>query len=115
MKNIENLCNMIILYGLFIYIYTYKVCFRGNCYMDAKLTLKLNKNIIEKAKVYASSNKRSLSRMIESYLENLVESSNNENEIEISPFVKSLSSGVKLPSDINYKDEYGSHQEEKYK
>ncbi len=36
--------------------------------MDTKLTLKLDKLVIDKAKEYASSHKRSLSRMIESYL-----------------------------------------------
>jgi len=33
--------------------------------MDSKLTLKLNQQVIEKAKEYASSKKMSLSRLIE--------------------------------------------------
>ncbi|MEN8157004.1 MAG: DUF6364 family protein, partial [Bacteroidota bacterium] len=41
--------------------------------MDAKLTLKLDKYVIEKAKEYAASHKRSLSRMIESYLKSIVD------------------------------------------
>lgn len=85
--------------------------------MDAKLTLKLDKNVIEKAKEYASSNKRSLSRMIESYLKSLIDKENehSENDIEISPFIKSMRTGVKLPADIDYKKEYGDHLAEKYK
>ena len=53
--------------------------------MDAKLTLKLDKAVIDKAKDYAASRKRSLSRMIESYLKSIIEdkSSESDNEIEI--------------------------------
>ena len=36
--------------------------------MDTKLTLKLNQEIIERAKLYASDKKLSLSRLIEHYL-----------------------------------------------
>jgi len=85
--------------------------------MDAKLTLKLDKFVIDKAKEYASSHKRSLSRMIESYLKTLIDKENNqsENEIEISPFVKSMQTGVQLPVDFDYKKEYGDYLAEKYK
>lgn len=85
--------------------------------MDAKLTLKLDKLVIEKAKEYASSNQRSLSRMIESYLKSLIEKefSKVENDIEISPFVKSMQTGVKFATDIDYKQEYGDYLAEKYK
>ena len=40
--------------------------------MDAKLTLKLDKDVIDRAKEYASSQNRSLSRLIESYLKSLI-------------------------------------------
>jgi len=85
--------------------------------MDTKLTLKLDKEIIEKAKNYASSQKRSLSRLIESYLKSIIdtESVQSENDIEISPFVKSMQTGVKLSADLDYKKAYGDHLAEKYK
>ena len=85
--------------------------------MDVKLTLKLDKYVIERAKVYASSQKRSLSRIIESYLKSLSiqENSKNENEIQISPFVKSISSGINMPADLDYKTEYSDYLIEKYK
>ena len=53
--------------------------------MDTKLTLKLDKFVIEQAKEYASSHKRSLSRIIESYLKSLInrDRNNDESEIEI--------------------------------
>ena len=85
--------------------------------MDSKLTLKLDKYVIDKAKEYASSQKRSLSRLIESYLKSLVDTDNPENndEIEISPFVKSFRTGVKIPVDFDYKEAYGDYLSEKYK
>ncbi len=82
--------------------------------MDAKLTLKLNQKIIEKAKLYASDKKMSLSRIVESYLQSLT-SENNESELEISPFVKSIATGTKLPVNLDYKKEYSDFLIEKYK
>ena len=85
--------------------------------MDTKLTLKLNKSVIEKAKAYASMHNISLSRMIESYLKSLVDKDPqmSENDNEISPFVKSMRTGVKIPADYAYKKAYGDHLREKYK
>jgi hypothetical protein len=85
--------------------------------MDAKLTLKLDKQVIDKAKNYASSQKRSLSRLIESYLKTITDTENiqSQNDIEISPFVKSMQTGVKLSADLDYKKAYGDYLTEKYK
>lgn len=85
--------------------------------MDAKLTLKLDKYVIDKAKEYAASHKRSLSRMIESYLKTLIDKQDpqSDNDFEISPFVKSMRTGVKLPADFDYKKDYGDYLAEKYK
>lgn len=82
--------------------------------MDTKLTLKLNQKIIEKAKLYASDKKMSLSRIVESYLHSLT-SENNGSELEISPFVKSIATGTKIPVDLDYKKEYSEFLIEKYK
>lgn len=86
--------------------------------MDTKLTLKLDKVVIERAKEYAATHKRSLSRIIESYLQSLTieeDSKNNKLEIKISPFVKSMASGVHIPADLDYKKEYSDFLTEKYK
>ena len=85
--------------------------------MDAKLTVKLNKNLINKAKVYASAQKRSLSCIIESYLNSLVSHSNtgSVDEIQISDFVKSMSTGVHLPVDADSQKEYYDYLSEKHK
>lgn len=82
--------------------------------MDTKLTLKLNKGVIEKAKEYASNKKMSLSRIIEVYLQSLT-SEDKSLEFEISPFVKSIATGVEIPADLDYKKEYADYLTEKYK
>ena len=86
--------------------------------MDTKLTLKLDKNVIERAKEYATAQNRSLSRIIESYLQSLTveeDIKNNKAGIQISPFVKSMSSGVHIPADLDYKIDYSNYLTEKYK
>ena len=85
--------------------------------MDTKLTLKLDKEVIENAKKYAASHKKSLSRMIESYLRALMDKEPVEthDDIAISPFVKSMKTGVKIPADLDIKKEYGDYLRKKYK
>jgi len=85
--------------------------------MDTKLTLKLDKDIIEKAKIYASEKNRSLSAIIESYLKALTLGKDEESfeEIKISPFVKSMSLKSGLSGDLDYKKELGNYYSEKYK
>jgi len=82
--------------------------------MDTKLTLKLNQEVIEKAKRYASGQQMSLSRIVEAYLQTLV-SENNTDEFEISPFVKSIATGTKIPAELDYKKEYSDYLIQKYK
>ncbi|WP_242202313.1 DUF6364 family protein [Aestuariivivens insulae] len=82
--------------------------------MDTKLTLKLNQEIIEKAKAYASNKKMSLSRIVEAYLKSLT-SQQDPSEFEISPFVKSIATGTEIPTNLDYKKEYSDHLMEKYK
>ena len=84
--------------------------------MDTKLTLKLNESVIERAKKYASNKKLSLSRLIENYLDSLTKEQNND--FEISPFVKSISTGKSIPIDADWKemrDKYSDYLDEKYK
>ncbi|RXP45439.1 hypothetical protein EC396_15530 [Lutibacter sp. HS1-25] len=82
--------------------------------MDTKLTLKLNQQIIEKAKEYAAEKKLSLSRIVEVYLQTLT-SEKNDIDFEISPFIKSISTGNSIPNEIDYKKEYSDYLTEKYK
>ena len=83
--------------------------------MDVKLTLKLNKAVIEKAKAIAATQNRSLSRIVEAYLRTLTTSNDpSEDKQEISPFVDSMRTGVKIPASTDAKKEYIGHLEDKY-
>lgn len=79
--------------------------------MNTKLTLNLNKDIIEEAKIYANSHGVSLSKLIENYLHSLNRKSKNENLV--TPLVESLT-GI-IPSDINERIEYREYIDKKYK
>ncbi len=83
--------------------------------METKLTLRLNNNVIKKAKIYAKSHKISLSKMIESYLDSLTRKRENDSKTSITPLVKSLSGVINLPSEFDYKKEYSDYLTEKYK
>lgn len=85
--------------------------------MDTKLTLKLNQSVIERAKKYASNKKVSLSRIIENYLDSITLEDKNT-EFEISPFVKSISTGKSISDNMDWKElrnEYTEYLNEKYK
>ncbi|SHF44576.1 hypothetical protein SAMN05444483_101137 [Salegentibacter echinorum] len=81
--------------------------------MDKKLTLSLDRAIIESAKSYAKSNNISLSKLIESYLATLTEK--KRNSTEITPLVESLSGVISLDEDYDVKDDYTDYLIEKYK
>jgi hypothetical protein len=85
--------------------------------MDSKLTLKLDKAIIEQAKQYAKEQQTSLSRLIENYLAVITKSKTegNRKEIEITPLVKSLSGIAKTDDNIDEKQMYKDYIIEKYK
>jgi hypothetical protein len=82
--------------------------------MDTKLTLKLDASVIQKAKNYAKINNTSLSRIVESYLD-VITAEEAEVTYEISPFVKSIATGVSIPNDIDLKEEYYQNQIKKYR
>jgi hypothetical protein len=56
----------------------------------------------------------SLSKLIENYLVSLT-SNPPKNEIQISPFVKSLSSGINIPADYDSKKDLTDYLEQKHK
>jgi len=83
--------------------------------MDTKLTLRLNDQVIERAKEYARNHKVSLSKMIESYLDSVTKQNELENKNTVTPLVESLSGVIDLPADFDYKKDYRDYLEEKYK
>jgi hypothetical protein len=83
--------------------------------METKLTLRLNDQIIKRAKRYAQEKKISLSKMIEAYLDSLTREKSPEHKQEITPLIESLSGVIELPEDFDYKKEYRDYVNEKYK
>jgi hypothetical protein len=85
--------------------------------MGNKLTLNIADDVVAKAKIYASEQNISLSSFIESFLRSVTSDKRNDDfeEIEISPFVKSLSLKSDIPADFDYKAELGNYYSEKYK
>ena len=80
--------------------------------MNAKLTLKLDHNLIARAKRYAEKRNTSLSKMIESYLDSVTRSGSSG--IEITPLVNSLSGVIDLPVDYDYRKDYNDYLGQKY-
>ncbi len=82
--------------------------------METKLTLRLNDSVIARAKIYAKSQRISLSKMIESYLDSLTREEDSDKKINITPLVESLSGVINLPPDFDYKNEYADYLTKKY-
>ena len=82
--------------------------------MDTKLTLSLDKEIIEAAKAYARNKNTSLSNLVENYLAS-VTSKEKVHADEISPLVKSLSGVLKPDTKANAKKQYADYLAKKYR
>lgn len=85
--------------------------------MNTKLTLSLEKEVIEQAKIYAKGTGRSLSEMVENYFRNLVEKPNENKKEEyndVDPRLKKLIGIVKLPPDFDIKKAKEEYFKEKY-
>lgn len=82
--------------------------------MDTKLTLSLDKEVIEAAKAYARDRNTSLSNLIENYLVSVTIKGKGKDE-DISPLVKSLSGVLKLDKKSDIKKQYTDYLADKYK
>lgn len=80
--------------------------------MNTKLTLSLNKNIIEKAKDYAKNHKVSLSQLVENYLNSLTKK--DEKNIKISPLVESLTGVIPKDGITDDRKNYYDYLNQKY-
>ena len=79
--------------------------------MNTKLTLTIEKSTIEKAKLFAKETGRSLSDIIEKYLEKITA---NEHQALRSTKISALKGSVKIPTDLNTDDELRSYLENKH-
>ena len=85
--------------------------------MNTKLTLSLEKEVIEKAKIYAKGTGRSLSEMVENYFKSLVEKPTKNNfkeEDKIDARLQKLVGIIELPKDFDLKKAREEHYKEKY-
>lgn len=80
--------------------------------MTTKLTLTVEKAIIDRAKSYAKSTGRSLSEIIENYLELITQESDNE---KLSPKLRKIAGAVKLPKNFNEEKELRDYFEKKHR
>ena len=79
--------------------------------MLTKLTLSIDEAIIVRAKSYARKNGRSLSDLIQRYLEMVTK---EENEAELSPKLCRIVGSVQLPKNFDEKQELRSVLEKKH-
>ena len=79
--------------------------------MESKLTLKLNKKVINQAKSYAKDRNTSLSKLIENYLHAVT--LKKKGKKEISPLVESLT-GVIDMKEKEYRKGYTDFLSQKY-
>lgn len=81
--------------------------------MATKLTLTINKSVIEKAKEYAKLKGRSLSDIIENYLK-LITSDDKFTSNDPTPFTDALKGSFKAPVDFNDKENIFNSLAQKY-
>ncbi len=79
--------------------------------MTTKLTLTVEKSTIEKAKYYAKNTGRSLSELIENYLETVTQESREE---KLSIKLAKIVGSVKLPKNFDDKNELRFYLENKH-
>lgn len=79
--------------------------------MNTKLTLTIERSTIEKAKLFAKETGRSLSDIIEKYLEKITA---NEHQALHSSKISALKGSVKIPTDLNIDDALRSYLENKH-
>ncbi len=80
--------------------------------MDTKLTLRLDKEVIERAKRFAKEYNTSLSKMVEQYFDRITRP--GDEEMELTPLVRSLYGIAALPADFDARSEYFEHLMEKH-
>ena len=81
--------------------------------MNAKLTLSLNRDIIEQAKEFSRSHHKSLSKLIEGYLRQVVHA--DDASKQVTPLVAKLSGVIDAGKMGDHKSEYADYLVEKYR
>lgn len=79
--------------------------------MTTKLTLTVEKSVIDRAKSYAKNTGRSLSEIIENYLATITQDASTD---ELSPKLKKIVGVVNLPKNFDEQKELRSALEQKH-
>ncbi|MCB0558626.1 MAG: hypothetical protein H6573_26795 [Lewinellaceae bacterium] len=82
--------------------------------MDTKLTLKLDKEVIERARRFARQYNTSLSKLVEHYFEQITQQNNNEETTELTPLVRSLYGIAAIQPGFDPETAYFDHLFEKH-
>lgn len=80
--------------------------------MTTKLTLTVEESVIKRAKSYAKHTGRSLSELVENYLNTLTEERRDTQQI--SPKLKKMAGSVKLPNDFDEKSALNAYFKNKH-
>jgi ApbE superfamily uncharacterized protein (UPF0280 family) len=71
--------------------------------MKTKITINTEQETIEKAKIYAQKQKKSLSNLVENYLKFLAKDEIIEGKEETPDLIKQLRGSLKMPKDLDKK------------
>ena len=82
--------------------------------MQSKLTLVLDKEVVEQAKKYAERQGRSLSRLVENYFSVLTKSPARDKE-GLPPQVRALSGAIKFPPKWDWRKDRETYLSGKYR
>jgi len=81
--------------------------------MQTKLTLRMDKELVEQAKLFSQQTGKSLSKIVSDYFASLVKKEQQDDDDELTPLVRSLI-GIAKGSKVDIED-YHKYLEEKYK
>lgn len=82
--------------------------------MSTKLTLTLDKEVIEIAKKYAKEKGQSLSELVENYFKFITEKKTKSKSVKLSPAVRKLRGIIKIDEEVDYKKALTEELSKKY-
>jgi hypothetical protein len=82
--------------------------------MYTKLTLNIDRDVVENAKIYAKDTKRSISKLVEEYLSSISKKNVKNNDRPLGPITKELVGIIKIDKNIDYKELLSEALMEKY-
>ncbi|MDR1997639.1 MAG: DUF6364 family protein [Candidatus Margulisbacteria bacterium] len=83
--------------------------------MYTKLTLNIDKAVVEKAKIYARHQQRSISRLVEEYLASIsAETRRGKEDLNPGPITKKIAGIINIDKTLNYKEVLTEALLEKY-